>query len=69
MKTAVEWLLDHLERNIMWTDKAEQIAEQAKEMEKQQLKEAQVAFVSNTMGYKKLLEDQFERWYNEKFKK
>jgi hypothetical protein len=34
MKTAVEWLLEHLEPNIMWTDKAEKIAEQAKEMEK-----------------------------------
>jgi hypothetical protein len=34
MKTAVEWLLEHLEPNIMWTDKAKKIAEQAKEMEK-----------------------------------
>jgi hypothetical protein len=38
--TAVEWLLEHLERNIMWTDKAEKIAEQAKEMELEKLQQA-----------------------------
>jgi hypothetical protein len=38
--TAVEWLLEHLEPNIMWTDKAEKIAEQAKEMELEKLLEA-----------------------------
>jgi len=37
MKTAVEWLLEHLEPNIMWTDKAKKIADQAKEMEKEQI--------------------------------
>jgi len=38
--TAIEWLLEHLERNIMWTDKAENIVEQAKKMEIEQLNEA-----------------------------
>jgi hypothetical protein len=38
--TAVEWLLEHLERNIMWTDKAKKIAEQAKEMELEKLQQA-----------------------------
>lgn len=36
-QTAVEWLLEHLEPNILWTDKAEKIAEQAKQMEKEQM--------------------------------
>jgi hypothetical protein len=35
--TAVEWLLEHLELNIMWTDKAKKIVEQAKEMERNQI--------------------------------
>jgi hypothetical protein len=38
--TAIEWLLEQLERNIMWTDKAENIVEQAKELEKQQIEDA-----------------------------
>jgi DNA polymerase I-like protein with 3'-5' exonuclease and polymerase domains len=35
-QTSVEWLLEQLEPNILWTDKAKKLAEQAKEMEKQQ---------------------------------
>jgi hypothetical protein len=31
---AVEWLLEQLESNIMWTDKAKYIIQQAKEMDK-----------------------------------
>ena len=38
--TAVEWLLEHLERNILWTDKAKKISEQAKEMELEKLLQA-----------------------------
>ena len=57
--TAVEWLLEHLESNIMWTDKAEKIAEQAKEMEKQQIIEAHFEGSEN---YNR-------NYYNEKFKK
>jgi hypothetical protein len=37
MKTAVEWLLEHLDPNIMWTDKAKKIADQAKEMFEEQV--------------------------------
>jgi len=42
MKTAVEWLVEHLEPNIMWTDKAKKIADQAKEMEKEQIMDARL---------------------------
>jgi hypothetical protein len=37
MKTAVEWLVEELEMNILWTDKARKAVQQAKEMEKKQL--------------------------------
>ena len=62
-KTAVEWLLERLELNIMWTDKAKNIAEQAKEMEKQQIIDA----------YKFGLGDEYvigsENYYRNKFNK
>ena len=35
--TAIEWLLEHLEPNILWTYKAKKISEQAKEMERNQI--------------------------------
>ena len=60
MKTAVEWLLEHLERNILWTDKAEKIAEQAKEMEKQQIFDV----VEHFYEYP----GEAEQYYNETFK-
>ena len=69
--TAVEWLFENLNIYVLSEDmKAEiKIFEQAKEMEKEQLKEAQVAFKCDSMGFKTLLENQFENWYKEKYKK
>ena len=62
MKTAVEWLVEQLDSNIMWTQKAKELYNQAKEMEKQQMKNA----------YKKcILSDDikfFDDYYNETFK-
>jgi hypothetical protein len=39
-QTAVEWLLEQLEPNILWTEKAKKLAEQAKELEEEQIKDA-----------------------------
>jgi hypothetical protein len=39
-QTAVEWLIEELEMNILWTDKARKAFQQAKEMENERLKEA-----------------------------
>ncbi len=36
-QTAVEWLVEELEMNILWTDKARKVVQQAKEMEKEQI--------------------------------
>jgi hypothetical protein len=65
--TAVEWLLEHLERNIMWTDKAEKIAEQAKEMEKQQIIEAHLDGQCFSITIEEF--DYAEQYYNETFNK
>ena len=40
MKTAVEWFVEELEMNILWTDKARKAVQQAKEMEKEQIIDA-----------------------------
>ena len=71
-KTAVEWLCSQI-----YTIQAELEAgnnclkmkiKQAKEMEKQQMKKAQMHYSSDVLGFKTLLEKQFENWYNETFK-
>ena len=70
-KTAVEWLLEHLERNIMWTDKAEKIAEQAKEMEKQQITYAYAIGAVNGEMIERDLKPKYTNpihYYNETFK-
>ena len=60
MKTAVEFLVEQITNSTMPVRKA---IEQAKEMEKQQMREASCPYVG---GWEN---DEFEYWYNEKFKK
>lgn len=38
------------------------------DMEKQQMKMAQMHYSSDVVGFKTLLENQFEEWYNQTFK-
>ena len=60
-QTAVEWLLEHLEPNILWTDKAEKIAEQAKQMEKEIIRTAYLDGMDGEYNTS-------EQYYNETFK-
>ena len=66
-KTAVEWLVNeaNLLENNGWILP---LIEQAKEMEKQQMKKAQMHYSSDVLGFKTLLEKQFDEWYSETFK-
>ena len=74
-KTAVDWLVNEMfnnkglkkEQGVMYM--SPNLVEQAKEMEKQQMKMAQMHYSSDVVGFKALLEKQFEDWYNETFKK
>ena len=69
--TAVEWLQEALEDTILTHEQIMQtigLFEQAKEMEKQQMKMAQMHYSSDVVGFKTLLENQFEEWYNQTFK-
>ena len=81
-RTAIEWFFNELsevERNLinktflqnnktLAGNTLRGLLEQAKEMEKQQMKMAQMHYSSDVLGFKTLLEKQFEDWYNEKFK-
>jgi tRNA(Ser,Leu) C12 N-acetylase TAN1 len=59
-QTAVEWLLQVLEPNIMWTEKAEKLVQQAKEMENERAHEyAEFAIRCDRMGMKILNFDGF----------
>jgi hypothetical protein len=79
MKTAVEWLVKELEsmdtkyynsliQIEMDRDNFIQICEQAKEVEKQQMKIACIRTEYEDKSWQKLMEKQFEQWYNETFK-
>jgi uncharacterized protein YmfQ (DUF2313 family) len=69
MKTAVEWLCEQLEwddskiARVIGLKKYNQVVSQAKEMEKEQMRNASCPYIG---GWE---EGEFEYWYNEKFKK
>jgi len=65
-QTAVEWLVEELEMNIMWTDKARKAIKQAKEMEKQQIIDAYENGVKETNS--RCEYQDVEQYYNETFK-
>ena len=62
-QTAVEWLVSQINKiGFAQVVTDEEIA-QAKEMEKQQMREASCPYIG---GWE---DDEFEYWYNEKYKK
>lgn len=63
MKTAVEWLVEQLYGNNEIFGVSNDLLEQAKEMEKEQMRAASCPYIG---GWE---EGEFEYWYNEKFKK
>jgi uncharacterized metal-binding protein len=66
-KTAVEWLIEQWP--ILESQIPERILEQAKEMEKQQMKIACIRTEYEDKAWQNLMEKQFEQYYNETFKK
>ena len=74
-QTAVEWLVEELNK---WRIKEfglnavigipTEVFEQAKEMEKEQMKNACIQHSYENKSFQKLLEKQFEQYYNETFK-
>lgn len=63
-QTAVEWLMEQLTKNYPLTkESAESIIEQAKEMEKEQMRKASCPYIG---GWE---EGEFEDWYNETYNK
>jgi hypothetical protein len=66
--TAVEWLANNLKQNhgIDLTLYSE--FEQAKQMEKEQMKLSRVPIAYENKSWQGLMERHFEQWYNETFK-
>jgi hypothetical protein len=64
MKTVVEWLVEELEMNILWTDKARKAVQQANKMFEEQIMDAYNQG-SNDYGSQCY---QPEQYYNETFK-
>ena len=69
--TAVEWFYNKVIQKQYKDidDSLEQLFEQAKEMEKQQMKNAVLAQSTNHEGLRKIFDKQFEEYYNETFNK
>jgi len=65
MKTALEWLYDQIENEGKCIY---EIFEQAKEMEKEQMKLSRVPIAYENKSWQGLMERHFEQWYNETFK-
>jgi hypothetical protein len=61
-QTAVEWLVYVVQSNIAPNYIPKEIVEQAKEMEKEQMKDASCPYVG---GWE---DDDFEYWYNQTYK-
>ena len=61
-QTAVEWLTEKLRVEFGFAF-SNNILQQAKEMEKEQMRDASCPFIG---GWE---DDEFEYWYNEKYKK
>ncbi len=69
-QTAVEWFQDQIIKIVNGTCELSeiQIFEQAKAMEKEQMKNACIQHQYENKAFQKLLEKQFEQYYNETFK-
>lgn len=66
-QTAVEFLVETLEDNGISLDLASYIIEEAKEIEKQQMKDAVLDNVTTHQGFRKIFEKQFEDYYKETY--
>lgn len=64
-QTAVEWLIEHIEGNIMWDDKAKESLKQALRMEKDQIMDA---YDMGYLDYNNLTYDSAEQFYNGTYK-
>ena len=73
MKTAVEWLEEQLTsigvlEMPQGSNAVTSIINEAKEMEKQQMKDAVLSQCTTHEGLRKIFDKQFEQYYNETFK-
>jgi hypothetical protein len=63
-QTAVEWLIEQLMKGTLY----KKDIKKAKEMEKEQMKLACIRTEYEDKAWQKLMEKQFEQYYNETFK-
>jgi len=64
-ETAIQWLLEELNNGRHLTD---ELFKQAKEMEKQQMKDAVLSQCTTHDGLRKIFDKQFEQYYNATYK-
>jgi len=66
--TAIDFLVEKLKlESIDLSLWHQNLIDEANKMLKQQMKEAQIHYVGDSLGFKTILENQFEDWYNEKY--
>jgi len=67
-QTAVEWLVEQFDLTSN-SPIIKNVVEQAKAMEKNQMKESVLAQSTKHEGLRKIFENQFEKYYNETYGK
>ena len=70
-QTAVEWLVEQYKKSftLQINDVMTTIIEQAKAMEKEQMKDAVLSQCTTNEGLRKIFENQFEQYYSETYEK
>jgi hypothetical protein len=68
MKTALEWLANNLKQNHGVDLTLYSEFDQAKQMEKDQMKLSRVPIAYENKSWQGLMERHFEQWYSETFK-
>lgn len=67
--TAVEWLIEQLSNyDLKMIELFKEEINQAKEMEKQQMKDAVLSQCTTHEGLRKIFEKQFEKYYKKTYK-
>ena len=68
-QTSVEWLFEKITSNFWDIKECQHLLEQAKKMEKKQIKDAFFINCTTHPWFQTLFETQFEQYYNETFNK
>jgi hypothetical protein len=69
-QSSIDWLVENMELNILWTDKAKEVFEQAKAMHQKEIEDAYIQSMKDNMIAPldfEVYKPEAEEYYNETF--